>query len=94
MPLKNNFEYLIQEMECKKNKYKIFDIVEKLIANDPFQKTEFEYSLQIEKSQIINNLRIVNFDTYYLPNEENLYLVRLNLVKSIALSYCGKNLLL
>lgn len=81
----------MKEMKCsKKIKQKVDSILEKLILNDPLQKTRFEYSLQIKNNQLKNGLRFVNYDTFYLISEEDLYLKRLNLIKDIALSCFGQ----
>jgi hypothetical protein len=91
MLLKNDLGYLMQEMECQnKIREKVFNIVKKLVIGDLFQKTRFEYSLQIKNGQLENGLRLVNYDTYYSISERNLYLKRINLIEDISLFHFGR----
>lgn len=71
----------------RKLKRKVNLILKELIANDPHQKTRFEYSLQIEDRQLKRNLRFVNYDTHYETWEQGSYLKRINLIEKIARSY-------
>jgi len=92
---KKQFQYLIEKSNCNsKFEMKVKGILNDLITNDYFQKTRFEYSLQIINGKLNDGLRFVNYDTNYLDSEEQLYLKRVSLIEKIASSCCKQSSIL
>jgi len=85
LKLLKNFEYLMEKTDCqRKLRPEIKTVIKELIANDPYQKTRFEYSLRIRNGRLEKNFRFVNYDNYYPAFKKDLYLARINSIKKMA----------